>query len=215
MYKTESFKPDTFKPARFESDGKITLSGKEIPYHTICEDNVIYGPDGNPVASIFTYAYFRSDVEDTSNRPVVFAYNGGPGSSCMYVHAGFLGTRRMQYDEVDRESAFGPYKVIDNPDCLIDIADIVLIDPVGTGYGVLIDESKKKDFFGIEQDAEALLTVLEAWVRRYNRHQNIYVAKVMDVLVVQSLLELLPQWEEKEAMVLPLMGLCSSEIQLL
>ena len=49
----------------------------------------------------------------------------------MYVHAGFLGTRRMQYDEVDRESAFGPYKVIDNPDCLIDIADIVLIDPVG------------------------------------------------------------------------------------
>ena len=169
MYKTESFKPDTFKPARFESDGKITLSGKEIPYHTICEDNIIYGPDGNPVASIFTYAYFRSDVEDTSNRPVVFAYNGGPGSSCMYVHAGFLGTRRMQYDEVDRESAFGPYKVIDNPDCLIDIADIVLIDPVGTGYGVLIDESKKKDFFGIEQDAEALLTVLEAWVRRYNR----------------------------------------------
>lgn len=169
MYKTESFKPDTFKPARFESDGKITLSGKEIPYHTICEDNVIYGPDGNPVASIFTYAYFRSDVEDTSNRPVVFAYNGGPGSSCMYVHAGFLGTRRMQYDEVDRESAFGPYKVIDNPDCLIDIADIVLIDPVGTGYGVLIDESKKKGFFGIEQDAEALLTVLEAWVRRYNR----------------------------------------------
>lgn len=133
MYKTESFKPDTFKPARFESDGKITLSGKEIPYHTICEDNVIYGPDGNPVASIFTYAYFRSDVEDTANRPVVFAYNGGPGSSCMYVHAGFLGTRRMQYDEVDRESAFGPYKVIDNPDCLIDIADIVLIDPVGTG----------------------------------------------------------------------------------
>ena len=105
MYKTESFKPDTFKPARFESDGKITLSGKEIPYHTICEDNVIYGPDGNPVASIFTYAYFRSDVEDTANRPVVFAYNGGPGSSCMYVHAGFLGTRRMQYDEVDRESA--------------------------------------------------------------------------------------------------------------
>ena len=64
------------------------------------------GPDGNPVASIFTYAYFRSDVEDTANRPVVFAYNGGPGSSCMYVHAGFLGTRRMQYDEVDRESAF-------------------------------------------------------------------------------------------------------------
>ena len=170
MYRTESFKADEFKPARFETDNKITLNGKEIPYHTVSEDNVFYNKDGKPIASIFSYSYFRSDVEDTSNRPVIFAYNGGPGSACLYVHAGFLGARRITYGEPDRPTAFGPYEVIDNPDCLLDIADLVLVDPVGTGYGVLIDEEEGKNFLGIEQDAEALLTFIEAWLRRYNRN---------------------------------------------
>ncbi len=169
MYRTETIKADEFKPARFEAEGKITLRGKEIPYHTVSEDNVFYNKDGKPIASIFSYSYFRSDVEDTRNRPVLFGYNGGPGSSSMYVHAGFLGTRRIAYGEPDRPSAFGPYEVIDNPDCLLDIADLVLVDPVGTGYGMLIDEEEGKNFLGIEQDAEALLTFIEAWIRRYNR----------------------------------------------
>ncbi len=168
MYKTERFTED-FKPQRFESNGTITLQGKEIPYRTVSEDNVFYDEDGKPMASIFSYSYFRTDVEDTANRPVIFAYNGGPGSSSMYVHVGFLGVRRLQYEEVDRPTAFGPYKVIDNPDSLLDIADLVLIDPVGTGYGVLINESKKDQFLGIEQDAEALLTFMQLWTNRYKR----------------------------------------------
>lgn len=171
MYKTENFKADDFKPARFESQGKITLHGEEVSYHTVSEDNVFYSPEGKPLASIFSYSYFKDGVEDTRNRPVIFGYNGGPGSSSMYVHTGFLGTRRIAYGEPDRPTAFGPYDVIDNPDCLLDIADLVLIDPVGTGYGVLIDESEesKKQFLGIEQDAEALLNFIESWCRRYNR----------------------------------------------
>ncbi len=169
MFRTECFKPEDFKPARFKSDHVIRLDGKEIPYHTVSEDNVFYDKDGKPIASIFSYSYFRSDVDDTKNRPVIFAFNGGPGSSSMYVHAGFLGTRRITYGEPDRPTAFGPYEVIDNPDCLIDVADLVLIDPVGTGYGVLIDEEAGKDFLGIEEDAEALLTFIEMWCRRYNR----------------------------------------------
>ena len=140
-----------------------------VPYHTVSEDNVFYTTDGKPIASIFSYSYFRKDVEDTSTRPVIFGFNGGPGSSCMYVHAGFLGTRRLSYGEPDRPTALGPYTVIDNPDCLLDIADIVLVDPVGTGYGVLLDDDKKDQFFGIEEDAEALLTFIELWLHRYNR----------------------------------------------
>ncbi len=168
MFRTECFKPDTFEPARFEGKGKIVLNGEEIKYHTVSEDNVFYSKDGKPVASIFSYSYFRNDV-DTADRPVLFGFNGGPGSASMYVHAGFLGPRRLKYGEPDRPSAFGPYEVIDNPDCLLDIADLVLIDPVGTGYGVLIDEEAGKEFLGIEQDAEALLTFVEQWSRRYGR----------------------------------------------
>ena len=99
MYKTESFKPDTFKPARFESDGKITLSGKEIPYHTICEDNFFVDEENNPVASIFSYAYFRSDIQDNSKRPILFVYNGGPGCASLWLHMGLFGPRIVKLDD--------------------------------------------------------------------------------------------------------------------
>ena len=170
MYRTECIKPEDFKPARFEAKGEAKVNGTVIPYHTVSEDNVFYGKDGKPVASIFSYSYFRSDVEDTANRPVIFAFNGGPGSSCMYVHAGFLGPKRLKYGDPDRPTSFGPYETVDNTDWLIDVADIVLIDPVGTGYGVLIDEEAGKEVLGIEQDAEALLQFVEKWTRKYHRN---------------------------------------------
>ena len=170
MYRTEKFKSDDFKPARFETSGnKITLHDQEITYHTVSEDNVFYNDEGKPIASIFSYSYFRSDVDDVSQRPVIFGFNGGPGSSSMYVHSGFLGARRIVYGDPDRPSAFGPYEVIDNPNCLLDIADVVLVDPVGTGYGLLLDKEEGKNFLGIEEDAEALLNFIESWCRRYNR----------------------------------------------
>ena len=159
----------TFKPARFESQGSLVLNGQTIPYRTVSEDTVFYTSDGKPIATIFSYSYFRSDVEDTASRPVIFGYNGGPGSSSMYVHAGFLGARRIVYGEPDRPTALPPYEVIDNPNCLLDIADIVLVDPVATGYGALLDDTRGKDFFGIEQDAEAFLTFVEQWLHRHNR----------------------------------------------
>lgn len=170
MYNTENFDQKTFEPKCFTSNGSVTLKGVEIKYHTVCEDNVFYD-NGNPIASIFSYSYFRDDV-DTTNRPVIFAFNGGPGSSSMYVHAGFFGAKRIKYDEVNRETSLPPYEVIDNPDCLLYEADIVVIDPVGTGYGVLLDDSHAKDFFGIEEDAEALLAFIEKWLRKYNRFNS-------------------------------------------
>lgn len=169
MYTTEKFDPATFTPARFESDGEIELRGQRVPYHTVSEDNVFYDKSGKALASIFSYSYFRSDVKDTANRPVVFGFNGGPGSSSMHVHAGFLGATRLVYEETDRATSLPPYKSMDNPDCLLDIADVVLVDPVGTGYGVLLDEGSANKFFGIEEDAEALLMFVEKWLHRYGR----------------------------------------------
>ncbi len=173
MYTTEVFKADTFKPARFERDHKMVLRGQEINYKTVAEDNVFYDKTGKPIATLFSYSYFRTDVEDTESRPVLFGYNGGPGSASYFVHAGFLGTKRVTYGEnITRETSLPPYEVIDNPDCLLDIADIVVVEPVNTGYGLLLDETKKNEFFGIEQDAEALLTFIEMWMHRYNRFNS-------------------------------------------
>ncbi|MDD5791073.1 MAG: hypothetical protein PUD22_00615 [Erysipelotrichaceae bacterium] len=168
MYNTEKF--DNFEPKRFTSDGVINIKGTDIPYHTVSEDNVFYDNEGKAIASIFSYSYFRSDIEDVTRRPVMFCYNGGPGSSSMYVHAGFFGVKRIKYeDNVDRKTSLPPYETIDNPDSLLDICDIVVIDPVGTGFGLLLDEKRGKDFYGIEEDAESILTFIEKWCRRYGR----------------------------------------------
>ncbi len=162
---------DVFAPSRFTGKGSITLRGVEIPYHTVSEDNVFYDDEGKPIASIFSYSYFRSDVEDTKSRPVLFGFNGGPGTSSMMVHVGFLGAKRVKYGEdVDDDGIpLPPYESCDNGQCLLDVTDLVLVDPVGTGFGRLLDESKKELFYGIEPDAEALLTFIQAWLARYNR----------------------------------------------
>ena len=170
MYKTEKIASDTFEPKRFESDGKLTLKGQEITYHTVSEDNVFYSAEGKALASIFSYSYFRTDTEDVKSRPVIFGFNGGPGSSSMYVHAGFLAPRRIQYvEDPNAQMSLPPYPVIDNPDCLLDVADIVIVDAVGTGFSQLIDEKAKDEFYGIEADAEVLLSFIEGWLSRYDR----------------------------------------------
>ena len=135
LYKTEDF--SDFKPTRFTSEGTVTLRSGTIPYRTVCEDNVFYNKEGKPIASIFSYSYFRSDVKDATNRPVLFGFNGGPGSSSMMVHVGFLGTKRMKYfADPDQPTTLPPYEAVDNIDCLLDVADIVVVDPVATGYGL-------------------------------------------------------------------------------
>lgn len=168
MYHTEAFKGDSFVPARFTSEGSVTLRGKEIRYHTVSEDNVFYGEDGKALASLFSYSYFRDDA-DPVGRPVIFCFNGGPGSSSMYVHTGFLAPKRVRYEGPLDRPTLPPYTVSDNPDCLLDQADLVIVDAVGTGYGVLLDESKKELFYGIEEDAEVLLSFIEKWAIRYGR----------------------------------------------
>ncbi len=166
-------KTDVFSPSRFTSEGSIELRGTKVPYHTVCEDNVFYDDTGKPIASIFSYSYFRSDVEDPKSRPVMFGFNGGPGTSSMMVHVGFLGTKRIRYAEVDADGLpLPPYESCDNPQCLLDIADLVIIDPVGTGFGRLLDEASKDKFYGIEPDAEAILTFIQSWLARYNRWES-------------------------------------------
>lgn len=164
---------EPFSPMRFTSEGVIELRGKKIPYHTICEDNVFYDNEGKAIASIFSYSYFRSDVPNPAERPVLFGFNGGPGGSSVMVHAGFLGTKRIYYTEdVDAPPTLPPFLAGDNPDCLLDIADVVLVDPVGTGFGMLLDPAYEDPFYTSEGDAEALLLFVKQWLARYQRYHS-------------------------------------------
>ena len=118
------FSSSDFTPSVFEGKGEIELRGKKISYHTVSEDNVIYDNEGKAIASIFSFSYFRDGVEDTASRPVIFGFNGGPGTSSCMVHTGFLGPKRLKYKEdVDDMTGLPPYETVDNPECLLDIAD--------------------------------------------------------------------------------------------
>ena len=119
------FSSSDFTPFVFEGKGEIEVRGKKISYHTVSEDNVIYDNEGKAIASIFSFSYFRNGVEDTASRPVIFGFNGGPGTSSCMVHTGFLGPKRLKYKEdVDDMTGLPPYETVDNPECLLDIADI-------------------------------------------------------------------------------------------
>ena len=109
---------ENWQKTKFESDHILHLNGKEIPYHSVCEDNFFYDEEGKAVATIYSYAYFRSDVEDAAKRPVMFAYNGGPGSASLWLHLGLVGPRRVKLDDEMNLPTVPPFELEDNPNCL-------------------------------------------------------------------------------------------------
>ena len=161
-----------FTPAVYESSGTVTIGGQKIPFTTVSQDNVLHDEKGSPIGTVFTYSYFRSDVEDNTNRPVMFFFNGGPGSGSLWLHAGLFGPLRMTFpDNTDAVNVahVPPYHVVDNDLCLLDICDLVFFDPVGTGWGRLLDKEAADRFYGMDADAESLKVVIHSWLSRHKR----------------------------------------------
>ena len=166
---------EPFTPGYFESSGTVTLeSGQTIPFNTVCQDNVFYDEEGKAVGSMFTYSYFRSDVENPETRPVIFHFNGGPGSGSLWLHAGLFAPWRVKFDDPEAvaQPFIPPYRVENNELCLIDIADLVFIDPVACGYGRLLDPAAVERFFGMDADADSFNDLIHSWLGRYDRWQS-------------------------------------------
>lgn len=158
--------------SRFESQGSFVLNGQTIPYHTVCEDHFFVDEEGQPAATVFSYAYFRSDIDDPSTRPILFAYNGGPGCSSLWVHAGLFGPRRIKLTDELHLPTTPPFELEDNPHCLLDLFDIVLLDPVGTGLGRLFQEKARAEFYDTDGDIRSLAQVIDQWLTRHHRRNS-------------------------------------------
>ncbi|MGC2171363.1 MAG: peptidase S10 [Candidatus Sulfotelmatobacter sp.] len=167
-------KPADAKPApepKEESsvtEHTIKISGETIPYKATASTVLIKDEKGEPAASIFSIAYTRSDVKDMSQRPIAFLYNGGPGSSSIWLHMGAFGPRRVLTTDAGPTPP-PPFKLVDNTDCLLDKADLVFIDPVGTGFSRAVGKAKDKDFWGIDQDVKSLAQFIATYVSRNGR----------------------------------------------
>ncbi len=121
-----------------------------------------------PKATIFFIAYTRNDVEDVSKRPLTISFNGGPGSSSVWLHLGLLGPKRVLMDEIGNPLP-PPYRLVDNEYSLLDKTDLVFIDPVSTGYSRAVPGEMPKQFHGFKKDIESVGDFIRLYVTRYKR----------------------------------------------
>jgi carboxypeptidase C (cathepsin A) len=123
---------------------------------------------GEPRASFFTVSYTK-DGADPAKRPVIYTFNGGPGSSSVWLHMGAFGPKRVVYKDDEGQAAQPPYRMQDNEYSLLDVADLVFIDPVTTGYSRAIPVSDAKKFHSFETDVESVGEVIRLWTTRNAR----------------------------------------------
>jgi len=150
----------------------ITINGEVIQYTATAGTILLKEEDDEtgekPKASIFYVAYTRDGVEDPSNRPLTFSFNGGPGSSSVWLHLGLLGPKRVLMDEIGNPLP-PPYQLVENEFSLLDKTDLVFIDPVSTGYSRAVPGEKAKQFHGFEKDIESVGEFIRMYATRNNR----------------------------------------------
>jgi carboxypeptidase C (cathepsin A) len=145
------------------------FGGTTLTYLATAADTMLTDAHGNPTAAVFSFTYTRQGVKELSKRPVLFIFNGGPGSASLWIHVGALGPRRIASDDPAHPTTVGPFHTIDNPQSPLDIADLVFIDPVGTGFSHVVGGGKPEEFYGVNEDAKATADFIIAWLTRNHR----------------------------------------------
>jgi len=147
---------------------RVRIGGETVEYTATAGTLIIENAKGKPAGSFFYVAYTRDGVRDRSRRPVTFTFNGGPGSSSVWLHLGTFGPRRIDIADAVQPAA-APYRLTDNVHSLLDVTDLVFIDPVGTGYSKALGETEAKEFFGVEADRKAVADFIRLWTTRNQR----------------------------------------------
>ena len=146
----------------------VTIKGKSIPYKATTGTLPVWDEDGKPIAGLFYTYYERSDVQNRDSRPLVISFNGGPGSASVWMHIAYTGPVVLNID--DEGYPIQPYGYKDNSSSILDVADIVYIDPVNTGYSrTTSKEVATNKFFGVRADIRYLAEWLNTFVTRNNR----------------------------------------------
>lgn len=149
------------------SEHTVTIDGQRVPYRASAGHQPVFDADGEPIASLFYVYYQRSDVRDRTQRPLVISFNGGPGSASVWMHIGYTGPRFLNIDP--EGFPVQPYGVRENPHSILDVADIVYVDPVNTGFSRIVGDADRNQFFGVNEDIEYLARWIDMFVSRNER----------------------------------------------
>src|ERR1700686_3613246 len=164
----EEKKPPVPEEKVVQTKHSLKIGGQEIKYTATAGTLLLKLEDGTPKASIFYVAYTKDDVGDASQRPITFSFNGGPGSASVWLHLGLLGPRRVQMRDAGTLLP-PPYKLVDNEYSLLDLTDLVFIDPVSTGYSRAVPGEAPKQFHGTEEDIQSVGDFIRLYATRNKR----------------------------------------------
>jgi carboxypeptidase C (cathepsin A) len=155
-------------PSRWESHHSIAVGGETVEYDAVVGSIILRDTQENATAELFYTAYMRTNAATGTPRPLIFSYNGGPGSASFWLHMGIMGPRRVMTPNVGPQAP-PPYPLVDNEYTLLDKADIVMIDPVGTGFSRPAGEATGEDFWGLDEDARSLTQFIRRFLSENDR----------------------------------------------
>jgi carboxypeptidase C (cathepsin A) len=150
---------------------RLAIGGSTIDYVATAGTLILRNAEDKPVASIGYIAYTQADVRDPGRRPLTFAFNGGPGSSSMWLHMGVLGPRRIVTVDANPTPP-APYPVVDNEDSILDRTDLVMIDPVGTGISHAVCGHKDEESWGVDADVDQVTRFIAQYVTDQQRWRS-------------------------------------------
>jgi carboxypeptidase C (cathepsin A) len=148
-------------------DAQLGNDGKPLAGTQLAAAEPKDAKDASPTARMSYVAYFKKDARP-EDRPVVFFYNGGPGSSTVWLHMGSLGPKHV-VTSGDQHVPAAPYRLVDNAYSLLDVSDLVFIDMPGTGFGRLMGKDAEKAFWGVDEDANAFARFIARFITKFNR----------------------------------------------
>ena len=151
------------------SYGKVVIQGKTIHYEARAGTLIMRNAHLQPIASIFYIAYLRTGIRNENNRPITFAYNGGPGSAANWVDFGGLGPMRVALPPHSGYAGASPYAILPNHMSILRRTDLVFIDPVGTGFSHVLGKAKPQQFWGIDADAHSVGAFVMRYLTKFNR----------------------------------------------
>ena len=150
-----------------ETRHEVVVDGKLISYKAVAGNLLLRDEKDAPKASVFFVSYMKEDVKDAKQRPITFCFNGGPGSSSVWLHIGILGPQRVFLTE--KGNMVPPYHLVDNEFSILDQTDLVFIDPISTGFSRAIPVDDAKKYHGVEEDIKSVAEFIRLYVTRYNR----------------------------------------------
>src|SRR6478735_956041 len=145
----------------------MLLNGKKCDYTTYTGYLDLKNDTGKLTAKVF-FTYYKKDAEDDAKRPICFTFNGGPGSSSVWLHMGGLGPKMVVLQE-DGTAPPPPYQIINNPYTWLDKTDLVFIDPVATGYSTAVASANNKQFHGFTEDVQSVGSFIRSFLSRFER----------------------------------------------